>query len=381
MGPAPRYCSTAPEYLFGLNTASERDIMTDYSKKPLSAADILLGGAPSAGRGIFDNLIPPPNNGLGIFSEAYRRRSEWNKRFAHWEKPASVSEEGTIERAERNVRVAIARNDWLTDENVQVSPQGSYHNNTNVRIDADIDLRVVYPAVYVEYDPNVVQSAAREYLGYQSSGKTYPQVFGVMRSALTTTLGDAFGYLKIDAGNKAIRVKGITGSRAEVDVVPMVQYNKVRWNDYFRRYDVSEGVAILGGDGRWTFNFPEQHHANGKTKNLRTARRFKKVVRIVKRLRADMAARGIFTADIPSFFIECLVYAVEDQYFLVENDDAYDRVRRVTRRMRELVNAPLAAAGLTEINAIKPLFAASQPWRLETAARFLDAALFHLGDA
>ncbi len=354
-----------------------------FGKKPLSAADILLGDAARAGTGgIFNGLAtPPPQNPFGIFGEAYRRRNEWNARFAHWERPASVTEDGTINRAERNVRRAISDNDWLMDQGVQVQPQGSYHNNTNVRVEADIDLRVTHSAVKVEYDADVLQSAAADALDYSVNGLTEAQAFAMMRSSLMSALGGAFGYFKINAGNKAIRIQGITGSRAEVDVVPTVTYHRVHWNSYLARYDVTEGVAIFSTDGRWTLNFPEQHHANGIDKNDRTSRRFKRVTRIIKRLRADMATRGLFTTEVPSFLIECLVYAVGDDYFLVDSDDAYDRVVRVLRRMRELVSNPLAAAALTEINEIKLLFHASQPWRIDTALALTDAALAHLGDS
>ena len=354
--------------------------------KPLSAADILLGLSGSAPpshsqqNGLFGALAaPPPQNFLGLLGETYRRRNEWNDRFAHWQRPASVTEEGTIDRAERNVHRAIDGNLWLNDQDVIIRPQGSYHHNTNVRVEADIDLRAEHPATKVEYHHNVVQDAARGVLGYSGLGLTEGQVFAQMRTELIADLGRKFGYLNVVSGKKAIRIRGITGSRAEVDIVPTIQYHYVLWNDLQARYDVLEGVAILSTDGRWTVNFPEQHYTNGVAKNNRTARRFKRTARIFKRLRADMQTRGMFFTEIPSFLIECLVYAVEDRYFLVESDDAYDRVLRVARRMKELLS-PATIQPLTEINEIKLLFHHSQPWRPETATAFVNAAIAHLGE-
>lgn len=354
--------------------------------KPLPAAEILLGLSssvslsPSPQNGLFGALAtPPPKNFLGLLGETYRRRNEWNDRFAHWERPASLTEEGTIDRAERNVRRAIDGNLWLNDQDVIIRPQGSYHNNTNVRVEADIDLRAEHPAVKVEYHHNVVQDAARGALGYSGLGLTEGQVFAQMRTELMADLARKFGYLNVVLGKKAIRIKGITGSRAEVDVVPAIQYHYVLWNELQARYDVLEGVAILSTDGRWTVNFPEQHNTNGVVKNNRTARRFKRIVRIFKRLRADMQTRGIFLTGIPSFLIECLVYAVEDGYFLVDSDDTYDRVLHVARRMKELL-CPATIQALTEINEIRSLFHHSQPWRPETATAFVNAAIAHLGE-
>lgn len=362
--------------------------MTNYSGKPSprSAADILLGlsggstRAPNSASALLNALVSPPPSAFGLLGESYRRRYEWNARFQHWERPASVTEEGTIERAERNVRLALADNHWLNDEGVVIRPQGSYHNNTNVRVEADIDLRAVHPAAKVDYHENVVQSAARSILNYGGARLTEDQAFSRMRSELFADLGRKFGYLNIDLGKKALRIKGITGSRAEVDVVPAVNYHFVRWNSALNRYIVFDGVAIYSTDGRWTINFPEQHYANGVAKNGRTSRRFKRIVRIFKRLRADMETRGLLLIDVPSFLVECLVYAVEDEYFLVESDDAYDRVLRVARRMKALLASEATAARLTEVNEIKFLFHVNQPWRRETATAFVSAVLTHLGE-
>lgn len=60
-------------------------------------------------------------------------RQSWNDRLAHWEKPASNSEEAIIERAANAMGALVSTNNWLVSEGVRVEPQGSYHNNTNVR--------------------------------------------------------------------------------------------------------------------------------------------------------------------------------------------------------------------------------------------------------
>ena len=63
-------------------------------------------------------------------------------------------------------------------------------------------------------------------------------------------------------------------------------------------------------------NYPKQQHENGVAKHARTARRFKKMVRIVKKLRVEMDEAGIAAAEpIPSFLIESLVYRVPDDPF------------------------------------------------------------------
>jgi hypothetical protein len=70
-----------------------------------------------------------------VLAEA-RTRASWNERFEHWKRPASDSEGAIIERAVTMVRGALAKRSWLTSQGVLVKPQGSYFNNTNVRLEA-----------------------------------------------------------------------------------------------------------------------------------------------------------------------------------------------------------------------------------------------------
>jgi hypothetical protein len=277
------------------------------------------------------------------------------------------------------VSAAITANDWLTLQGVSVARQGSYHNNTNVRREADIDLRVVHPSLRVEYADNVHIPYANTALAYDDAPLTFDQIFTGLRTNLAANFRLRFGEPNVRVGNKAIRIKGVTGSRAEIDVVPAIRFHHVTWIDDASRYQRWEGVAILGRNGRWTRNFPEQHAANGKAKRARTANRFKKVVRIFKRLRADMTAHGAFQGNAPSFLVECLVYSVEDSYFLVESDDRYERVRRVTRRIAELLANEQAADRLTEINGLKWLFHNDQAWTRADARTFAGAASAYLG--
>lgn len=315
-----------------------------------------------------------------ILEESYRIRREWNDRFAHWQQPASVSEEGTIERAEANVRAALSSSSWLVNERVSLYQQGSYYNNTNVRRDADIDLRLEHPILHVEYGPGVQPVAARRAFDYSGTGRPLGEVFNEMRAYATAALARQFGAANVVRGSKSIKVKGITGSRAMVDVVPCVRFNIIDWVPDWRQFLKTEGIAILS-DAGWIYNYPDLHHRHGKDKRERTARRFKKVVRIFKALRNDMEGAGISGARVPSFLVECLVYGVEDDYFLQSTDDLYGRVRRVALRMREQLANPYAASVMWEINEVKHLFEPGQAWTLQQARAFTDAVVAHLGNA
>lgn len=344
----------------------------------------LFGAAPSP-------LQPAPNIldillGSGAFDPTNqdgpcRTRSAWNDRFTHWERPESTTEAGTIERAEANVSSAIANNGWLNAQRIKITGQGSYFNRTNVRRDADIDLRIVHPLLKVEYHENVHRPAADQLLSYSDGGLTFDQIFTGLRVNLVKDLTTRFGRTNVDVGKKAIRIKGITGSRAEVDVVPAIRLHHVTWLSDANRYHTLEGVAILSTDGRWTFNFPDQHAANGRAKRARTGHQFKRVVRIFKRMQSDMLKTGALKAKVPSFLIECLVYCVDDYYFQVQGDDRYGRVQRIAWQMRVLLADRQIAGGLTEINDIKWLFHPAQAWTYEDALAFANAAVTYLGNA
>jgi hypothetical protein len=104
-----------------------------------------------------------------------------------------------------------------------------------------------------------------------------------------------------------------------------------------------------------------------------------RVVRILKRLRADMEERGVLANRPPSFLIECLAYLAEDHHFTIADDDRYDRVKRVLNRVTEKLAAPSAAASLTEINDLKLLFGAHQAWTYNDAMNFVHLAKKHIG--
>jgi hypothetical protein len=329
-------------------------------------------------------LLPPPPSFPLTLADLFplealpkiRSRSSWNDRMAHWERPASDTEEQQIERAADMVRAALSNNRRLNDEGVTIAPQGSYHNNTNVRREADMDLRAVHPSVRLEYAPNVMVDAARTALGIFHTGRTYSDVTQEMRCEIISELTKKFGASNVDAsGNKAIRLKKQPGSRADLDIALTFAYYWVMWDADALQYRVAEGVAILGKDGRWTHNFPKQHYANGIAKRARTKHRFKRNVRILKRLRDELVnADQLAPKQVPSFLIECLTYAVEDEYFLVETDDRYARALRILSRMSECLNDSNWIMNATEINEIKYLFRPPQPWTVDDAKAFVLAA-------
>ncbi len=68
--------------------------------------------------------------------------SDWEDVFRGWAKPPGASEREHYENAETAVRNAIAKSEKLDHRNIKLFIQGSYRNNTNVRKDSDVDVKI-----------------------------------------------------------------------------------------------------------------------------------------------------------------------------------------------------------------------------------------------
>jgi hypothetical protein len=95
-------------------------LLTPPSSSLCSLADLLALSPPPPSPRTLADLFP-----LEALPKI-RSRSSWNDRMAHWERPASDTEEQQIERAAEMVRAVLANNRRLNDEGVTIAPQGSY---------------------------------------------------------------------------------------------------------------------------------------------------------------------------------------------------------------------------------------------------------------
>lgn len=303
-----------------------------------------------------------------------RSRSSWNNRIAHWERPPSDHEEGKIQRAADIACRMIDNNSTMQEIGIKVLPQGSYHNNTNVRLEADMDLRVQLPFLMVRYGEGIAPETADSALGYyETGGPTLPELSALVRSELASDARRIFGADKVEVGSKAVSVEGLDGSRADVDLVPAFHLRYVLQTSSGDFFSV-DGVGIRGADGTETWNFPEQHHANGVAKRSDTKHRFKRLVRALKRLNYELHELGAINRRLPSFLVECLVYRVENGFFLYEDDDRYARLLRIVNRLKTLLADPEFVEQACEVNDIKILFRPHQAWTISDARNFVDAA-------
>jgi hypothetical protein len=116
----------------------------------------------------------------------------------------------------------------------------------------------------------------------------------------------------------------------------------------------------------------------GVWKSEATSDRFKKIVRILKRMRAKMEEDGTAAAKaVPSFFIESLVWNAPNDSF--GNNEYAEDVRKAITYLYAGTSSDENCKNWCEANGLKYLFRPSQPWTRQQAMDFLVSAWNHVG--
>ena len=77
----------------------------------------------------------------------------------NWRKPPSDTEETKLSNIEKMVRECINADDTLKSMGIKIFGQGSYVNDTNVRLNSDVDLNVQYiDGFYFDLPPGTTRS-------------------------------------------------------------------------------------------------------------------------------------------------------------------------------------------------------------------------------
>ena len=222
-----------------------------------------------------------------------------------------------------------------------------------------------------------------------------PFTFTQYREHIAWCLKQEFGEAAIKIGNKAIHLNKNSADKINADIVPAYVFEQYgpRVPPYWFRGEPDRGIAFLTrNEQRRITNFPEQHYSNGIAKNKRTGRRYKNVVRVLKRIRnhitdnpqTPQVARTL-AKDTPSFLIESMVFNCPD--FNFGQLSIYDDVVSVLYWLRsglknrdplmKLLNM-LPWQQWQEVNQVKTLFGDGQEWRIEGATAFVDIMLAYL---
>lgn len=283
--------------------------------------------------------------------------------FREWSKPPTATEEQRCTSAESVVRNAIRSYPPFATRNIEVFPQGSYRNGTNVRANSDVDICVRcmdvcffdLPSGYSKFD-----------VGLVDADYTYAEFKNDVEQALTRYLGAA----AVSRGNKAFDLHANT-YRVDADVVATFEHR--RYHVQNGRYTYLSGTELLPDDGARIINWPHQNYENCTSKNKATGTRFKKLVRVLKCLRDEMVKEDNSAAKmIPSYLIECLVWNVPNEAFL---DDHYaTNLRSILWHLYSSTQTDTPCIEWGEVNELKYLFRGSQPWTRVDANNFIVAA-------
>lgn len=311
-----------------------------------------------------------------------------------YSQPLSATEDGQCKNAIRMVADALKRLGF-TDDNAAITPlyldtlayslqlrrssdsrkiklfvQGSYANNTNVRTESDVDVAVIQEEVFRTE--------------YRSTGTLYPQSdadYGFtsvpaaaksFKDEVQEALEAKFGS-DVERKNKSIKVHGNT-YRKDADTVPCRRYRDYRQDFSRDESNYVGGVVIYPDKGGIIINYPEQHIANGRKKNIATNHHYKKMVRIMKKMRYLMEGSGNATyryaaGNVSSFMLESLLWNIEDSWY-TENCGSYRKVFAFYQLISTLRNRKGSFSNYKEANGIKPLCPADRD--CEHLCEFLD---------
>lgn len=242
---------------------------------------------------------------------------------------------------------SIAMRSITGSRRIKIFIQGSYANNTCVRTESDVDIAVVEEDIYTsEFRDGVTREQ------YGIAAFTYPpQKFkNVVQDALTRM----FGPNAVERKDKSVKVYG-NSYRKDADTVPCYRHRNYQ-NDY--RFDIDNyigGIIIYPDSGGFIINYPEQHIYYGKQKNIATNGYYKKMVRIMKKMRYLMEDENIKAANgVSSFLLESLLWNVPDDWYL-DYCSIYRKVFAFYMLISYLKNNKMNYRLFKEANGIKPL--------------------------
>lgn len=293
--------------------------------------------------------------------------SDWETSFASWASPPSETEQEKCAHAETAIRKAIEADSALKQHKVSVFAQGSYRARTNVRLDSDVDICVRLNEVwYGDYPAGRTKS---DY-GFVDATISYTAFKQMVQNALTSYFGSNF----VTRGNKAFDIHSNT-YRIDADAIATLEYRRYYGNGV---NDYTPGVAFWpDGGSTYVANFPQQNYDNGVSKNDRTSKNYKSVVRILKRLRNKMQDDRIDAAkNIASFLLECLAYNAPDSTFV--GTTWKDIMRNLLTNTYEPTSKDELCANWVEVNERKRLFWPSQPWTRGQLNAFIVASWRYL---
>ncbi len=249
--------------------------------------------------------------------------------------------------------------------------KGSYANDTNVRLDSDVDVVVENHAVYYS-DYNQVENPQPDPTWSSYEGPWTPDAW---RTEVAKAISSYFGSGEVDtSGEVAITVKEKPGSRPSADVVPAFRY--VRYDDAYRVLK-QPGSKVFKKTGGSIVNHPKQQLDNGNVKERNTGGRYKQFVRALKNAENTLVDEGVGD-ELPSYFMECLIYNIPD-HVLRSGYTLGEGVRQTLYWLYQNLNDEYVYENWVEPNGVKYLFWSGNKWSLSDAQKLVLRTWNYLG--
>lgn len=225
-----------------------------------------------------------------------------------WSNPASQAK---FKDAHESIRKSLDRYDWPSGRrDFDIYLQGSYKNSTSTRKNSDVDLVVQLNSSF-RYDLSTLSDYEKELYNRYHSDATY--LWEHFRNDILSALKQNESY-KINIGNKCINIET---PYLSADVVVCLQYRL--YNRYRGPQDEEyiEGITFKPhNEERWIINYPKQHTKNGEAKSKNTDGWYKKTVRMFKNTKSYLVEHNMISKNqVPSYFVECLLYNIPDSKF------------------------------------------------------------------
>lgn len=289
-------------------------------------------------------------------------------------KRPSDNELSKRDKTEKEIRAALADYEPLQGRPYRIYVKGSYANNTNVRLNFDVDIAVEYEGYFYSDLDFELKGQDKSIVGVKTSADPYER--DDFKADIKGALIKAYGSRAVESGNIAFRVRE-NKTTLPADVVPCWEY---------RRYDrvvngspvFHIGSRVYPNDGsRYKNNFPALQLGNGRQKTKETNRRYKRMVRCLKKLQTKLVNEGLLDKELPSYLVECIVYNVPSDLF---DHATYKSDMRAV--LAYIFNETLDSGNWEEwheVHELHYLFKGTKAWTREQVHKLASEAWDHIG--
>jgi hypothetical protein len=266
----------------------------------------------------------------------------------------------TAKATHESVRKALQGYNFPNGVEYDMFLQGSYKNDTNIYGDMDVDLVVCLTSAFY----NNLTQEQKTRMGFTTAQYGHSD----FERDVLIALKSQYAQNQLKVKDKAIQViRPCNGLNCDVVVCAEYRFYTDNLNSYYT------GIILWSGMGCEVINYPSYHYNNGVKKHQNTGSWYKPTVRIFKNIRNRLIENKVLSKkEVPSYFIECLLYNVPDSLFGVSfSKTAYN----VLEYLENSRNNGLIEKYNCQHNLFNMFGGGNTQWRLDAAKSFINGAI------